>query len=303
MKANLKRGETGTENVRVLNNNQRISQSSVKVHKILYTKQDCLRNKKPFTLPQNYEIYVKRTNEKIILQNEIARAYYMNELPIRPGEFNKKVLDLGCGLGTNTAALISLFETHDVYALDISKDFINIASEFLIAPNNNLCFIHKAFEDFDKLKFDFILCSHTLQYIDTPLIPFLKKIFEHLTHNGEAWIILQEEHGINQIVRESIPFLNKKSPHFNDWFVHCYVRELLLDLGVKIRAQTFLSYFFAPNMDDLNNGDINLLNFFLLDGFEINNIELRNTLKNLIEHQSIKGFIPHEVGITKFRKI
>ena len=167
-----------------------------------------------FTLPINYQAYIVSTNEKTLLHKELARAYWAGELPIRPGDSNKRVLDLGCGLGTNTSVLLGLFDQHNVFAIDRSKDFLDCAASHVIDAHNNLTIEHCAFEDFTQGRFDFILCSHVLQYIDTELIPFIKKISESLTPDGEAWIVLQEERGINELILASLPYLNAPSPYF-----------------------------------------------------------------------------------------
>lgn len=258
----------------------------------------------PFTTPRNYEAYVKRTNEKTLLHKELSRAYWAGELPIRRGDVNKKILDLGCGLGTNTQTLLNLFENHDVCAIDISKDFLNHAKSYLIDPNRNLLIEHTAFEDFSpRYHFDFILCSHVLQYIDTPLVPFLKKIIESLTPNGEAWIVLQEERGINQLIHTSRPFLDNPSPYFSKWFVHDQVRNILLELGVEIRSRIILSYFRAPDLNNLGEEDVALLNFILLNGFDPRNDDLLHALDSTLRTvRQPSGLIPHEIGITKLRR-
>lgn len=255
-----------------------------------------------FTLPANYQAYVLATNEKALLHKELARAYWAGDLPIRPGDSNKRVLDLGCGLGTNTSVLLSLFDQHDVYAIDRSRDFLNYTTSQVIDPINNLTVEHCAFEDFTRDRFDFILCSHVLQYIDTALIPFIKKITESLTTGGEAWIVLQEERGINELILASIPYLNVPSPYFKKWFVHDAVRKILMDMGVEIRSRKILSHFRAPNIDNPTEEDIALLNFILLDSFDLRSGELVNALNSEMQDISRSGLIPHEVGITKFRR-
>lgn len=256
-----------------------------------------------FTLPANYRAYVAGTDEKVLLHKELARAYWAGELPIRFGDSNKRVLDLGCGLGTNTSVLLGLFDQHDVYAIDRSRDFLDYATSQIIDPNNNLTIEHSAFEDFTRRRFDFILCSHVLQYIDTELIPFIKKIYESLAAGGEVWIVLQEERGINELILASLPYLDAPSPYFKKWFVHDAVRKILMDMGVEIRSRKILSHFRAPNIDDPAEEDIALLNFILLNGFDYRNVELVNVLTSKIARKSRSGLIPHEVGITKFRRL
>jgi SAM-dependent methyltransferase len=160
-----------------------------------------------------------------------------------------------------------------------------------------------AFEDFPKKIFDFILCSHVLQYIDTPEIPFVKKILESLAPGGEAWIVLQEEIGINSLIETSIPYLNNPSPYFEKWFVHDHIRNVLVDFRIEIRTKKIPSFFRTPNLRQPGKEENDMMNCILINCFEPANRDLIAALSKTIRKISRNGYIYHEVGITKVRRI
>ena len=254
-----------------------------------------------FTAPGNYRAYVERTNEKLLLADALRQAYHRGELPIRSGDSGGSILDLGCGLGTNTQVLLDLFREHDVHAIDRSASFIRFAGRNLVSPGRNLHIEQIPFEDYGG-KFDFVLCSHVLQYIDTDVEPFIVKIVESLKSGGEAWIVLQEEVGINQLVQAVRPLLDRPSPYLQRWFTHPPVREFAFGRWEHVAATKFTSHFRAPDMARLSSSDTSVLNFMLLGGFDVQNDALRARLSRAVDRCGERGLIPHEVGITKIRK-
>ena len=260
-----------------------------------------------FTAPANYQAYIERTTEKAILKDKLTKAYMARALSIRPGEHRKRVLDLGSGLGTNTLVLSALFSDHDIHAIDVSGRFLGMAQENLGRHDvtKNTEFFHTAFEDFGRDGYDFILCSHVLQYINTDLEAFIRKIRESLTADGEAWIVLQEERGLNQIIQAARPYLDlgQAGSHFRDWFVHDRVRSVVSDLhGASTRYEHFESCFLAPSAHSPQKKDRDFLNFVLLDGFDPTNQDLSRAVESTIASMAPSRILPHDVGITRIRR-
>lgn len=252
-------------------------------------------------LPERYKAYVDRTNEKEILKVLLAREFLLGNLSIRPGDKGKRVLDLGCGIGALTTFLAQLFKNNDIVAIDRSKRILNYA-EKIVSASTNVELVLGYFEDFSRKNWDFILCSHVLQYIDSDLKDFIKKIWESLRPGGETWIILQEQRGINQFIRKALPVLSHPDPHFLKWFVHDHVRKILDELGIPFTTGWFRSFFWAPNFKNPSPDDLNFLNFLLLGGFEPENTILVSSLDELKNLVAPKGFVPHDVGVTRIRK-
>ena len=251
--------------------------------------------------PLKFEAYVKRTNEKEILKTLLNTAHVRGELSIGPDDKGKKVLDLGCGLGSLTGFLAALFADCDIFALERSKPFFDYAERAVPNPGN-IRFYCRHFEDYAASRFDFILCSHALQYIDSPLDEFLLRIRESLTAEGEAWLVIQEEPGINEIVRAAIPTLTKLNPHFESWFTHERVKQRLTELGIEHTSSRFISYFRALDFDHLDTEDRLCLDFILLDSYDESNSDLVERLVQLGHDIAKDGLIRHDVGISRIRR-
>lgn len=251
--------------------------------------------------PVKYHAYVTRTNEKDLLKTMLAAAFQRGELPVRPGDHGKRILDLGCGIGALTGFLAELFKGNDIYAIERSHKFLAYAEQHVINPGN-IRFYAQHFEDFAALDFDFILCSHVLQYIDSPIDDFLLLLRNSLKADGECWIILQEDAGINQIVRAVTPYLHKVNPYFARWFVHDHVRRRLSASNIPFKTSTFVSYFRAPDFKEPKGCDRQCLDFVLLDAFEEDNQEFRQSLAALGDKLVVNGRVRHEVGVTRIRR-
>ena len=251
--------------------------------------------------PLKYQAYVSRTDEKDILKAMISSAFCKGELPIRPGDHGKRILDLGCGVGAMTGFLATLFAGNDIYAIERAPQFIKYAEQHVVNPGN-VRFYAKNFEDFALFDFDFILCSHVLQYIDSPIDDFLLLLRKALKAEGEAWVIVQEEAGINQIVRAVLPYLHRQNPYFVRWFVHDHIRSRLDVLGISFLTSKFVSYFRAPNFKEPKGCDRQCLDFVLLDAFEEDNLDLRQCLAALSDKLVVNGLVRHEVGVTRIRR-
>src|SRR3989338_2769352 len=137
-----------------------------------------------------YLAYCKTTNEKQKLADYISSAFSKEPITI---------LDLGCGNGINTFFIADRFPDALVDAIERSEAQINEAS----TRNNrvNIQYSNVTFEQFSsERKYDFILASHVLQYIDSELEGFIKKAIEMLEHSGELWFVQQTKEGMAQII-------------------------------------------------------------------------------------------------------
>jgi len=102
---------------------------------------------------------------------------------------HKSILDLGCGIGTNSIRLAK--KGHHVTALDISKSMLDIFRSRI--PKNiveNIDLIHgdACNVEFDR-KFDCIFLTLIIDHIEDPL-PLLQKCRELLADNGFAIITI-----------------------------------------------------------------------------------------------------------------
>ncbi len=104
---------------------------------------------------------------------------------------NKKILDIGCGVGGKDYELLK-FNPKKIVGIDLSKRNIKYAKE-LINPKtkDKLCFLNKNLMDFDeKTKFDTIISYAVFEHIDKNLlIPVLNKSYNLLNKKGKMLIV------------------------------------------------------------------------------------------------------------------
>ncbi len=186
-------------------------------------------------------------------------------------------MDLGCGTGVNTEFLAKLFVGHSIVALDRSMTQLAEAETKNIP---NIIYLPLPFEDYRGKAFDFILVSHVLQYIDTPVEQFIAKIYETLSPGGMALIIQQTKIGIAQLINHQQRFL--ENPRFQNWMIfEDYVN--VVD-NLKLPYQTIEINCFLGGLDfsSLSVEDKLWLEFvFCLEDFEKTTQEFKDHLIQL----------------------
>ncbi|MEX2187230.1 MAG: class I SAM-dependent methyltransferase [Pirellulales bacterium] len=113
----------------------------------------------------------------------------------------RRVLDVGCGPGTNAA----LFEKTDYVGLDINESYVRTARrrhgrEFITA---DAC----TYEAAADARFDFILLNSLLHHIDTANVErILRQLGGQLTDDGHVHVlelVLPEERGLPRLLARS----------------------------------------------------------------------------------------------------
>ncbi len=238
-----------------------------------------------------YRFYASATNEKSFLEQKVISQYYAGSLPIKLGDKNKRVLDLGSGTGANTWWLREVFPDHTIIALEPSIGQIDQV-DFLDYKIYN-----SSFEEFDQKNFEFILCSHVLQYINTNPKKFIQKIYDSLVPGGEAWIIQQTQYGLNEIIQQVKPHL--KNNLFDDWLL--FNDYALLVDNLKLPYETDIMHTSIQGIDYKNptNAQKKILKF-ILGGIPYKNLpsEARDALGKL----PIQKRIYHPNGIIKIKR-
>lgn len=104
------------------------------------------------------------------------------------GKLNSKILDIGFGTGTLTAALYE--NGHEIYGQDFSSRMIEIASAKM--PDAHLYhgdFSQGLVEDLLKQKYDFIVATYSLHHLDErEKTAFLSKLLEQIEDGGTLLI-------------------------------------------------------------------------------------------------------------------
>lgn len=103
---------------------------------------------------------------------------------------NPKILDIGCGIGRWAENLINQFDSYT--GVDFSEGFINFASE-KFANYSNIKFYNSSILNLDKeilnSKFNFIICTGVLMYINDSNIFDILKAFRRVT---PEYVYIQE---------------------------------------------------------------------------------------------------------------
>ena len=146
----------------------------------------------------------------------------------------KKILELGCGMGTNTIALSE--KGADVTGIDISLEAISMANNTAQKQNNNVQYYEMAVEDmsFDEHSFDKIFGSGILHHTD--LSNSLYQIKRVLKEDGQA--IFFEPLGHNPLIN----LFRKLTPSLRSVDEHPLLMQDL-DVIKKIFPNTIYSYF------------------------------------------------------------
>ena len=103
---------------------------------------------------------------------------------------NPRILDIGCGIGRWAENLINQFDSYT--GVDFSEGFINFASE-KFANYSNIKFYNSSILNLDKeildSKFNFIICTGVLMYVNDSNIFDIFKAFRRVT---PEYVYIQE---------------------------------------------------------------------------------------------------------------
>lgn len=120
----------------------------------------------------------RNEHEKLIVESVIKQIQ------------NPKILDIGCGIGRWAENLINQFDFYT--GVDFSEGFINFASE-KFANYSNIKFYNNSILNLDKeilnSKFNFIICTGVLMYVNDSNIFDIFKAFRRVT---PEYVYIQE---------------------------------------------------------------------------------------------------------------
>lgn len=155
---------------------------------------------------RGYEAYLSKTDEKKLLQEEIEKTFEK--------DFLKNILDIGGGDGIHSRFLSERFSNSLVYYIEPSKVLFDLAISN--GFKENVSFWNTSLENFKvNKKFDLILVSHVLQYLDSSLEEFIRKCISLLNVGGEIWVINQTKKGMARIIGHQVKFLDQRL--FSNW--------------------------------------------------------------------------------------
>lgn len=118
-----------------------------------------------------------------------------------------KVLDIACGTGLSTKALLEI-ATH-VYGTDLSEEMLNLATQ---ADNINYAVAPATQQPFSDNSFDLITVSSGVHWFE--IDQFLVEANRLL--KSSSWLVLYENHFLSEMERND---------HFTNWFPDVYLKK------------------------------------------------------------------------------
>ncbi|MBO5954419.1 MAG: class I SAM-dependent methyltransferase [Clostridia bacterium] len=124
-------------------------------------------------------------------------------------------LDLGCGLGVISIALIKKFNiTFDM--VDINKTAVKLSKENLVknnVQNNAQVFYSDGFSEV-KNNYDFIVTNPPIKTGKKLLFDLMSGAYEHLKQNGQLVLVIRKDHGMESLKK-----------HITSIFSNCEIVE------------------------------------------------------------------------------
>lgn len=194
--------------------------------------------------------------------NELLEQPVMKRL-LQPVH-DKTILDMGCGLGHQIRSLLHQHPKH-ITGLDISQKMLKEAQAR--TPSPTVEWVCSALEDFDfgKNRFDLIISSMTLHYIENLEALFLK-LYEGLKTGGQ--FLFSMEHPICTAALKPWEELNGEKY----WLINRYAEETL-------RKQNW----FVKDVEKYHHQLSTIINALLQAGFTLKNLEEPSPDKELLQ--------------------
>lgn len=131
---------------------------------------------------------------------------------------NKTLLDIGCGCGP-----IGIYASHLGFAVDMSdvnKRAIHLSKMSLKEQNLNAnVFESDAYQNINS-KYDYIVSNPPIRVGKEKLYEIIMGAKDHLTDNGELWIVVRKQQGAESLIRDmkkvykSVEVITKKKGFF-----------------------------------------------------------------------------------------
>jgi len=107
---------------------------------------------------------------------------------------DKKILDVGCGLGGRTVVVAKRLRPKEIFAIDLDKEVIKNARELALQCDPVLAKKINFYDDYTELKkgignksFDTVLLMDTYEHLEQPDV-VLSNLREFLVEGGNIWI-------------------------------------------------------------------------------------------------------------------
>lgn len=101
----------------------------------------------------------------------------------------KKIIDIGCGIGSYTSIIAEIFEDAEIIGIDIDKNMIDLAKSHFEENNPKLKYIEGSVYDLKKFydQADLIICTNSLHHFDR-LDDAISEMYKALKENRFLYV-------------------------------------------------------------------------------------------------------------------
>lgn len=166
--------------------------------------QDTKSNQKTITYTYDDHHFTFISDHGVFSKDHVDQASDLLLRTVRIKPKIDRVLDLGCGYGALGIVL------GKVYALDVTLSDVNERALWLARKNCAINHLEaqvvksRAFESIDN-DFDLIVTNPPIRIGKQALYDIFKQIKDHLTSQGECWMVMHKKHG----ALSALKFLNQ----------------------------------------------------------------------------------------------
>lgn len=118
-------------------------------------------------------------------------------------------LDLGCGLGVISVALIKKFNVK-FEMIDVNNTAVKLSKENLIKNNvqrNAIAYFSDGFSDV-KNEFDFIISNPPIKTGKKLLFSLMEGALNHLKSSGKLILVIRKDHGMESLKKHLVELFN-----------------------------------------------------------------------------------------------
>jgi len=116
---------------------------------------------------------------------------------VYPEDASGDILDVGCGYGPIGLSVAYAYPNKNVEMVDVNSRAVQLAKENAILNNVSNTYIHESdvFSEVKNTSFAVVLTNPPIRAGKKVVHEIFEKGFEHLSSNGELWVVIQKKQG------------------------------------------------------------------------------------------------------------